>query len=468
MEISSHFSGILKFRENADSYDAAFSVDNGRVTMIPWATSCQKAVRDALYRDKHRSPKQWLCGYTEDNCSIAILKNSKLAAGFTSGTDLRVVKFSTPLIIKSTAAGCRFDLKTFDRMEFYGGIVDLLYPPSVAIKEDPSGIAYRNREDYTKTYPVEINGEWFEVQYTVSFADLSMETGKVSDYRNSIHSVMRFLFPENRPVENFEQYFNYGLRLFQFCTGRSNIWSEIRLYGNQISRPMLTWINDGFIDYANDALDVFHVISLPSLGNRLPNLLKLLNEVKTDPRLSFLPKRNRDAASVGFTDITDMCVAFEREYALAKDKAKEDLVVAAEALTERLLDEVNRAENCPEAVKTKAKSILSQLKSYSPSLRDKIKSVCGRFRDAAKPITEQPGHDGLGIATFYDEDAFNKKIRDFVALRNQASHASVIWNGGEEIIPHLKLYIYFSVLFRTGYTKEESSIILDWLFNRFF
>lgn len=468
MTISTHFSGVLRFQENIDAYDTAFSVNGDQVTMIPLTDNCRRVVQDSIYIENSLQEKRWLFGYAEDNCSVAILKNSRLIAGFTSGADMCAAKFGTPLIIKSTATGHISDLKTFGIIEFYGGIIDTLYPPALAITEDASGVTFRNKEDYTKTYPVEISGEQFKVQYTVSFDDLSMEMGKVPDYRNSVHSVMRFIFPTERSVDDFELYYSYGMRLFQFCAGYQNVWSEVRLYGCTNSRPMLIWLNDGCDDYANDRLDMSRVIRFQFLEDRLQNLLKLLNEKETEPRMLFLPQRNRDATTVKSTDVTDLCVAFEREYALLNDAAKEDLVAAADTLTERLLAEVKKTENCPELVKSKAISILSQLRSFSPSLREKISSICSQFRDAAKLITEQPDRDRLGIAVFYDEKAFNEKIKQFVALRNQASHASVSWNGGEDIIPHLKLYIYFSVLSRAGYTPEESSAMLSWMFTRFF
>lgn len=102
-------------------------------------------------------------------------------------------------------------------MEFHDGIVDTLYSPTLAIKGEASGVVFRNKMGYTKVYPVEINGEQFEVQYIVSFDNLFMKTGKMPDYRNSVHPVMRFVFPVEQSVEGFDLYYNCGMQLSQFC-----------------------------------------------------------------------------------------------------------------------------------------------------------------------------------------------------------------------------------------------------------
>lgn len=164
-----------------------------------------------------------------------------------------------------------------------------------------------------------------------------------------------------------------------------------------------------------------------------------------------------------------MCVAFEREYSLLKTDSKEKDVKAAKDLTEELLKVIDNTIDCPDAVKIKAKNILnSQLKSFSPSLKEKIISIYERFEEDIKSITEQKDHDIYGISKFYSKKEFNKKVSDFIGIRNKVSHTGVIWNDGAEIFLHLKILIYFSVLNRMGISPKDSSWMLSWLYGWYF
>ena len=182
-----------------------------------------------------------------------------------------------------------------------------------------------------------------------------------------------------------------------------------------------------------------------------------------------MPQRNKYINSITYTNVSDLCVAFEREYSLLETDSKKKEVEAAKSLTEELLKVIDDTTDCPNSVKIKAKSILnSQLKSFSPSLKEKIISIYERFEKNAKPITEQKDHDIYGISKFYSKKEFEDKISKFKGIRNKASHAGIIWNDGAEIFSHLKLFVYFSILNRTGFSPEESSVMLSWLFGREF
>ncbi len=162
-------------------------------------------------------------------------------------------------------------------------------------------------------------------------------------------------------------------------------------------------------------------------------------------------------------------MAFEREYSLLENDFKRAELESAKTLTKELLEMIDSRSDCPKTVKTKARNILnSQLKSFSPSLKEKIVSLYEKFVEYAKPITEQKDHDVYGISKFYSGEEFKKKISKFVDIRNKVSLAGIIWNDGAEIFSHLKLPIYFSVLNRVGFSSEDSSMMLSWLFARDF
>ena len=138
-------------------------------------------------------------------------------------------------------------------------------------------------------------------------------------------------------------------------------------------------------------------------------------------------------------------------------------------MTEVLIEVIDKWEDCPEIVKNKARAILnSQLKDFTPSLKEKITYICELYHEHVMPLTEQPGHDSLGISTFYSSEEYQKKIAKFVKIRNSASHSKITWNDGVDIFYHLKLYIYFSILTRTGIPPQSITAMLSLMFGRFF
>lgn len=474
--ISDNFNGMCDLQEiGSGEYDSFFNVHDNIVTLIPLNDDCREKVNILSNNDGSNEKKQWLHGISEDGCSIAFLKTTHL---YTTIPSLRTAIFGTPIMVKSITENS-IDVKTFNAIEFRGGIVDILYTPALAIEENyqQNQIVFRDKGCFTKKYNVEINSEKFEITYSISCSDLTMETGKVPDLRKSIHSIIRFDFATEKSLDDIEKYYSYAMQLFQFCTGRLNVNFEIRLYKSEIhdggkvinSSPILVKFQNGFDDYANDILNITQVIRLNFLGNNFPKLMGILNEKKKQPYLLFLPKRNKYINVITYTDVSDICVAFEQEYSLSKTNDKCNEQKEAKALTKELLEIINKKDDCSEPVKKKAINILnSQLKSFSPSLKEKIISLYEEFMECAKPITEKKGHDIHGISKFYSQDEFKRKVSKFVEIRNKASHAGIVWNDGIEIFSHLKLIIYFSVLKRAGYSSEESCSMLSELFGRDF
>lgn len=106
------------------------------------------------------------------------------------------------------------ELSTFGVSEFRGGIMDLLQLPGKAVAEKyfrEKCIEFRDKETFTTTFPVYVNGESFDVTYTVSLSDYSTETGMVPDLRKNIHSALQFHFFQEQPIRKFKTYYGYAL-----------------------------------------------------------------------------------------------------------------------------------------------------------------------------------------------------------------------------------------------------------------
>lgn len=465
-KIVNSFCGVLDILETGSGFDSHFSVEGNMVTIMPLTQDAYRKVYELSFNDGSNEKNHWIYGYAEDNNAIAILQITYLRLGFSTGRDLSAAKFFSPLIIKGSNSHMP-DVKTFDVMEFYGGIMDKLHTPGLAIKNDykTGMIKYRDPVDYTSEHSVLLDGIHFRAVYTIK-RPVRIETGGVPDLKSDIHSVLRFEFDSPQTLDVIQKYYSYAMSLFQFCTGRLNVHTEIRLYKKQFNDPIFVKFVDGFPDYAEDAIDFTKVIRLRFLDEKFSDLFKLLNDEERKPYLLFLPSRNGNANKVLYTDVNDLCVAFEREYAKQENEESDEKKKAARELTEKLIDVIDDFKDYPDDVKRKARNILNaQLKAFSPSLKEKILYFYEKYRDELKSITEIEKHDKYGIAEFYTDDSFKKLIGKFIDIRNKASHAGIQWNGGEKIFTHLKILVYYSVLERAGFSVKDISCMLSYLYG---
>lgn len=191
--IENCFCGVLDLLESGSGFDSHFSVDGNVVTIMPLTEEAYHKVYELSYSDGSNEKDHWIYGYAEDNSAIAILQKTYLRIGLSTGINLSAAKFFSPLIIKGSKS-CITSVKTFDVIEFYGGVMDKLHTPGLAIESDFESelIKYRDSTRYTSEYGITLGDVHMRVVYTIKTL-ISIETGEVPDLRNSIHA-LRFEF----------------------------------------------------------------------------------------------------------------------------------------------------------------------------------------------------------------------------------------------------------------------------------
>ena len=453
--------GYIQMADDSNGLDANFSMHNGQVTFLPFNDEARRVSHTHCYNTKsdHFNEK-WFYGFSEYNSAIAIFANRPMRQEFSSGLDLCATRFYSPMYIQGSSSEIK-SAEYFDCIEFYGGVVDEVYDPVMAYKTlSGERIEYADSERYVKKYDVEVEGESFKI-FVGIYTDRSLTT-YVPKIEGNTHSAVRFVFGDLHMTEELLKYRDYGLNLFQFCSGRLNVKCDIRLYNSELSdKPMYAKIADGYEDYSKP--DSHRVISISHLSNCFPKLFRSLNDGKKKPYLQFLPASNRD--SLLYTQVNDLCIAMEKEYGFLTADSNEKLEKAAKTLAKMLLNTVTNAQDVPEEVKTKASNIIgSNLQGYSPSLREKMVFLYEKYKDEMRRLTEQDGHDDFGIVKFYSDEEFKRLIGKFKNIRNSASHYGVEWNEGYEIFDHLVLLVYYSIMDRSGYGIQERSGILSGLF----
>ena len=460
-----HFSGFINLAVEEKKLDSQFSIVQKLVTIIPVSNKSREKFRTLCYDTGEESNHHlWLYGYSDLDSAVAFLQTTPVQERLSSGSSLRAGYFHTPVIVHGADSSIT-DVHTFDSIEFYGGIMDKLYNPRYAISyaEDQDSIVFNSSIKNLYSFNTTINGENIRIILFIRASHVISD--EVPDLRNNICSSLRFEFENDKTLDDIGKYYNYALRLFQFCTGHLNVRSNICLFNSKLSNsPIYVRMQDEYEDYANDFLKLKRVIGLLSLGERLPKLLSLLNDEEIKPYIEFLPLANRFVGLINYTQITDLCVSFENEYKNLDTKKNPTIIQEAKKLTFDLLRCIDES-SVSEVVKNKAQGIINgNLRNFSPSLKEKIAYIYERFKVEMSHITEQHDHDKYGITYFYAKEEFKKKIKKFTQIRGSAAHAGIQWNGGEDIFLHLVLLIYYSVLSRAGYPDDDCTRILSWLF----
>ena len=480
--LPSSFSGRVSIDDNEQGLNAQFTLSDSWVTILPLTKTAAQVIHKYSSNVGEQSNHHWFYGYSDANSAIAFLQNTPMVERIASGIDMGAGYFSTPMLVHGSTSRVQ-DVHFFDTIEFYDGVMKYLQNPGSFIKYDYTQrtISFKDIEECVHEYNAFINGEKIKV---IAFTRANYEISyDIPDLKNNISSVLRFEFEERKSLDEIEKYYNYALKLFQFCTGRLNVRTNICLFDSKNTEdPFYVRFKDGYSDYANDKMQPLQQIRLLSLDDKLPKLLALLNDEKNKPYLEFLPFTNKLAGWVSYTQVIDLCVSFENEYELLDKEQSEELSTAASAFADELREYICNAD-VDNVIKQKACSIIAgNLKHFKPSLKERMFYIFDRYKDIMRKITEQRqetgisgeylsneaiknlDHQVLGITKFFTDEEFKKKIRSFIEARGSIAHAGIKWNGSEEIFNHLVLLIYFSIFERAGYEKENTGKILSWLF----
>ena len=488
------FSGRVLIAGDDNVLDGQFTLSDSLVTIMPLTKEASKELRKCSYNfGEEASYHRWFYGYSDSNSAIAFLQLSPMKQRMSSGVDMEAGYFHTPIIVHGSNSLIN-DVSSFDAMEFYGGVMEQLYNPGYAVKIEDRSIIYNDPSDYVHEYKANINGETIKV---ILFLRANVVYSyDVPDLKNNVSSALRFEFESRKPLDDIQKYYNYAMKLFQFCSGRLNVYASICLFNSKVSsEPIYVRYRDGYHDYAN--LQPLQVIRLLSLGDNLPELLSVLNDNDKTPYFEFLPAANKYVNSISYIQTIDLCVAFENEYTklmkYLEDKCDNDnykngrdsdaLINQAKEFSDKLIEFINGSD-VDDRIKEKATGMIgANLTNYSPSQKEKMFFIYDRYQDEIRKITEQRydtrwgnendpvtqclkalDHEALGMTKIYSDEEFRKKIKDFIKVRGSTAHAGIKWNGGEEIYMHLVLLIYFSVLERAGYAEDDRGRILSWLF----
>lgn len=363
------------------------------------------------------------------------------------------------------------DLEGFTAIDFTGDAVNAIFSPKIAIQKydfSNNHIELLPVKEYAKNFSTELNGVKCNLIFTVivdraSFFDSNTEFGK-------LHSVLRLEFNERQDLSMIENCWQGVCTLLAFCLGRYNVtdiniglWDTKGKIGTTNFESLIhcKMNNDKIEGGEYKYLNHYH-FQVEYLGEKIGSLFHLLNNEKTKPILSFMPRTNIDN-NVDQSKIRDLCTALEVEYDYHNENEFDSAL-------SQLVDELkvvvkNYKEKNPEMIETSTYDyIIGSLNHISLPARNKLWYVYSRYA----PIIDERINRGIMLHIKCDEVQTKKDIGWFVKLRNNITHSAGFMETEipNAIYSRLKIAVYCSVLERAAYSMQDISNIIKKYFGK--
>lgn len=366
------------------------------------------------------------------------------------------------------------DLCGFNAIDFTGNAVDAIFQPKAAIKNnklDDRKIEWKPRAEYTKEFDTIIRGVSCKLVFTIASdrQDLSLDNSSLG----TLHSVIRLAFPDRQDVSMIEPCWQAVCTFLLFCTGQFNITNlQIGLWDKAKSPDTLDFfgnitckINCDSVEDIASVYPAYYRFTISSLGEKVGELFRILNDANTHPILGFLPRTNHDYA-VDRNKIRDLCTALEVEY----DYRKELLLnPGIKGLVKELTETVKefRKENPTIMDNDEYNYILGSIGVLSTPARKKIHCIFSRYKSIVDGYALEFRPLSFARQVDTSSEAAERDIATLVKIRNNLTHSA---GNTEHVIPNmiysrLTMAVFCSIFERAGYSIDEIKKIIDRYFR---
>jgi len=466
-QIPENFIGYLDLQGRGNGeYDCFFSVDGYKVSVIPKGKDLKAYISNIFNaRCSSIALNRWVFAEIPLGGKVAFYAHELFATGFIpqDGT----LYFYASIMLRGDSSAI---MSTFEKVEFFGGIVDILYPPSKAEARTSSfgETGIKPYDEYTKNFAVCLNDENINVCLSIVIIE-SPSSNRLTD-RSKSYSTLSFSFSSPKPLNVLSEYYSYAKSIFSFLTFTRNVSFGTSVFtspeelltasGERIAPRYVTVetkINDSFIDYSNDTIDSWTKIL--DVEKLIPNISQLF-EVLYFEYLLFLPKQNKDQSIIYHHNIVDLSSCLEREYKKLGNRLPsidENIVADAKSLHNDIKKFI-KDTSYDDKAKEKALALINNLKSFQPSAKEKIMAIYTKFYSVMNFVAN--------IDRNFPNGSFESEIGKFIKLRNDIAHdKEIILEGNVSIYRHLILLVYVSVLHRANFDDEAIKSILEIPFN---
>lgn|GEM_PF-2548884 len=406
--------------------------------------------------------KGFIHGVDENNHKVALWidQHAPVFVDYMSSSSSNYIPKVVPIIVKGHKSNNEDDdLTTFDAITFRGNAIDAMYPPGKnAIKEDtawksqPDGarkLAIHAMDKYTHKYSLTLFNEPCAFIYSISQSAFNY----MGNDLGSLNSIIRIEFVNPQKIEFFEEIFILIRNFIAFCVGQRNIKFDCISINRRISKDNnehtyseigIAKVFDEFSDYANPGF--FNSLKLLHFKDHITRALTLFSNKKDAPIISFLPLTNKDKKRVSYSNVRDMCTAFEYEFSAGKySNIKLKCFDELKVKLKETIDEYCSQNDIDENLRNQMHAPYQHM---GVSTKDKIKII----RDEAQKKLYIFNRKELIKRQLSDDE-----IDSFVKLRNEITHGKLTseWDDAGKIYTKLFRLIYVVILARIGIPDNE-------------
>lgn len=459
-KIADNFCGYLNISHDTFAYNISDDV----VTLLP--TQFEQAKRYEVL-DRIRSHNidlpEYLYGVSDNNYKIAMLRTGKFSSDLLGLNPS--IRFRTCVILKASGNAAGFyntlteDWNKYHAITFYGGNINALCNPQIAVKPPTCGeyikknsdgareIKIRPWADYTRSVDFELYGE--KATLTISI----MQTGETNNLENmgsyslgELNSFIRLSFENAQSFDNITKHFRIIKSLIAILTMHNNVFFNVYLsqknFDNQYFKTAVCKIFDHYENYSKRTWN--NVIPIYKVFCCIPTLISKILKNEIEPLLALLPEDNKRVNQVSITNVQDLCTALEVAYDWGKWSRKKDFLI--DELKNNIKETITRfTENHNEIDTYKETTISSAFKYLDYTLKQKILAVYNENCDVVDEI----------ISKWSLPQVDEASVGSFVNLRNKKTHDGIIdWGDNANFYMSLFVLEYASLFSYIGLSKE--------------
>ena len=357
----------------------------------------------------------------------------------------------------------------FDAITFYGGNINSLYRPELAIEpndikeylnnDGTRKIKIRPWKEYTQNVKVKIGNE--QALLTISISQSGEHINK--EYFNSynlgeLNSFIRLSFYNAQSFEMIEKYYIIIRKLIAILTRQNNIYFNVYLSqrgsDNLYYRTANCKFYENYVNYSRK--NHYNVISFDDVIEYIPNLINKIENKDIDSILFLLPEDNTMVNKVSIINIQDICTALEVSYKWNKRKRIKDNNI--ETLKKYIKETINEFQkNHPKIDIYNQTTISSAFQYLDYTLKDKILTLYDENNEIIDKI----------ISKWKLPPMTEENVSSFVKLRNQKTHSSAFnINNSINLYPALLALVYICLFKYIELPDEKIKAIILSVFNQ--
>jgi len=440
----------------------------------------------------YKNDEEYLFGIDESGRSFGVLAEKDVLKRVNTSSDCNIglpvfTSFVAPIIIRGKPVySDPINLSVFDRIDFVGETINKIVHPRLAINRMYKGINVYDTgydeikntresdfshapipsDEYDKRFNVKIDGE--EVALVLSYWSGGDGTNSKHNYTPiTINSSISLRFFKRQPICKIKQHYLSVYDFLCFMTGQKNVDFEVKVFYDGGFVGDCFFLNKDVEPYEGGC---HNTIQIDDLGDKVTSVFELFAS-KQRKELRFLPENNSVTNRVTYTDVYDLCTAFEVEF----EKCKESLLEE-----QGNLEEAKMMSALREHLKSTIKEFRDNNRFKDTLLPQKPSKVekeqyCNLFSMAFNSIS----HIDLSLKekiflffkrTLNDPDKIPKeklsekrnRIATVVDFRNDSTHKGEIgWGECEKAFKPLCGILYINILINAELEKNVAIKLAD-------